>query len=52
MSRGKPQVPSVLDFIRYSPRARDTLQKVRQFMKDEVYPVEKVGAATGHVTVT
>ncbi len=35
-------VPSVLDFVGFSPRARDMLRKVRQFIRDEVYPVEMV----------
>ena len=35
-------VPSVLDFVHYSGRARDTLKKVKEFMTEHVYPKEMV----------
>ncbi len=34
--------PSVLDFVHYSQRARDTLQQVKDFIKENVYPKEMV----------
>ena len=41
-SREKDRVPSVLDMINYSQRARDILDKLKEFMKEHVYPVEQV----------
>lgn len=41
-SREKDRVPSVLDMINYSQRARDILNKLKEFMKEHVYPVEQV----------
>lgn len=40
--REQETIPSVLEFIHYSSKARDTLKKLKQFMKDHVYPVELV----------
>ncbi len=33
---------TVFDFIHYSSRARETLQKLKEFMKEHVHPIEKV----------
>ena len=40
--REKEKVPSVLDLIHYSKKARDTLDRVKEFLKEHVYPVEMV----------
>ena len=34
----------MLDLIHYSQRARDTLEKLKQFMQEHVYPVEAVSS--------
>ena len=38
----KSIVPSVLDFVGYSQRARDTLQQVKDFITEHIYPRELV----------
>ena len=40
--REKEKVPSVLDLIHYSKKARDTLDKLKEFLKEHVYPAEMV----------
>ena len=40
--REQDQVPSVLNFVGYSARARDILQRLKQFMQEHVYPAEMV----------
>ena len=40
--REKERVPSVLDLIHYSKKARNTLDKLKEFLKEHVYPVEMV----------
>ena len=32
----------MLDLIHYSKKARDTLDKLKEFLKEHVYPVEMV----------
>lgn len=34
------RVPSVLNFVGYSAKARELLQRLKQFMKEHVYPAE------------
>ena len=38
----KERPPTVLDLIHYSKRARETLDKLKKFMTEHVYPVEMV----------
>ena len=40
--RDSEEIPSVLDFVSYSSRARDTLKRLKEFMKEHVYPKEMV----------
>ena len=42
--REKERVPSVLDMIHYPKKARDTLDKLKEFLKENIYPVEMVRA--------
>ena len=35
-------IPPVLEFVGYSQRAKVTLSKLKEFMKEQVYPTEPV----------
>ena len=40
--RAKDNLPSVLDFVGYSQKARDILLQLKTFMQEYIYPSEKV----------
>ena len=40
--RTSEATPSVLDFVGYSQRAKNTLSKLKEFMQEHVYPAELV----------
>lgn len=52
LHREQEGIPSVLDFIHYSSRAKETLQKLKEFMKEHVYPMELVSTKLYCVQLT